>query len=124
MVGTQCYDHSSPELNTLITIGILGVVTVVVVKYDNDRFLVIELDKKIGHMSHIFEVVDVAYNKFVNERRCECDDDPVLSHENLDACSIRIDISVSHWVRVVFNVVVRHIPRDHSVPFVLNRQVK
>jgi hypothetical protein len=42
----------------------------------------------------------------------------------VDACSIRIDISVSHWLRVVFNVVVRHIPRDHSVPFVLNRQVK
>ena len=93
----------------------------VVVKDDNGRFHVIELHEKI---ENIFEAVDVAYNKLVNERRCEFDDDPVLSHENVDACSIRIDISVSHWLRVVFNVVVRHIPRDHSVPFVLNRQVK
>ena len=77
---------SEPGLPTFI---LFGVVSVGVVK--SDWLLVIQLDEKLGY---ILEVVDVALDIMVSERRRECDDVPVLGHEDLNDCSILIDFSV------------------------------
>ena len=99
---------------------LFGVVSVGVVK--NDWLLVIQLDEKIGY---ILDLVDVALNIIFSEWSRECDDVPVLGHEDLNDCSMPIDFSVDvdHvwrmfvFVRLVISLVIatQEYPRDLCV---------
>ena len=112
----------------LSTFVLFGVVSVGVVK--NDWLLVIQLDEKIGY---ILDLVDVASDIIVSERRRECDDVRVLGHEDLNDCSIPIDFSVDvdHVVYVVavvaclfirFVIATQEYPRDLCVVLSLKHQ--
>jgi hypothetical protein len=109
----------------LSTFVLFGVVSVGVVK--NDWLLVIQLDEKVRY---ILDVVDVASDIIVSERRRECDDVRVLGHEDLNDGSIPIDFSVDvDHVGIVFfviNIVIvittQEYPRDLCVVLSLKHQ--